>query len=147
MYGQAIKTLPYALNTTGDFAWINPEIGAVSSVAWYIFAKNGFNPLALKDINQIDSVISTPETAVLYQNYPNPFNGATKIKFILKEQTPVCLEVFNVLGQRIALLLNNTLSNGQHEIEFSASTHPSGIYLYRLQTGQKNIIKKMILIK
>jgi hypothetical protein len=150
LYGKMIKTLPYAINKTGDFSWIDPTIGAVSSASWYIFAKNAFNPLALKqlpvgEITASENII--PNSVVLHQNCPNPFNASTIIKFILAEQVHITLEVYDLLGQRVALLLQKSLPEGVYEITFSAPHLPSGIYFYKIQGKNVNTAKKMILIR
>jgi len=88
-----------------------------------------------------------PENITLHQNYPNPFNPTTNILIELKEKAFVSLEVFNSLGQRVAVLLNNQLSAGSTNVSFDGSSLSSGIYLYRLNVNGVSIGKKMILIK
>ncbi|MEX2604220.1 MAG: T9SS type A sorting domain-containing protein [Gracilimonas sp.] len=92
--------------------------------------------------------IETPTQVRLNQNYPNPFNPTTKISFELPASDVVNLEVFNMLGQKVAEILTNTkLSSGEHTINFDASNLPSGVYLYRLNTNNFTEIRKMTLIK
>jgi hypothetical protein len=146
LYGQIIRTLPYAVSRAGDFSWIDPEIGTVSSAAWYLFAKNSFNPLALKLVS-VESENVLPTSVRLYQNYPNPFNTETKISFTLTEQQPISVEVYNLLGQRVALLLKKALPPGLHGINFNAHYLASGIYFYKLQGKNINKVKKMILLR
>ncbi len=93
-----------------------------------------------------------PESVQLYQNYPNPFNPATTIRFALPESGEVRLEVFNMMGEQVALLENGSRGAGYHTIEFNAANLASGIYLYRLQSktpeaGKQVLVKKMTLIK
>lgn len=83
----------------------------------------------------------------LAQNYPNPFNPTTTIEFALPTASHVKLEVFNVLGQKTALLVNGPMTAGVHQVEFDASSAPSGIYFYRLTTESTSLTKKMILVK
>lgn len=147
LYGRPVKTLPYAVNQSGDFSWIDPDIGTVSSAAWYIFAKNAFNPLALKVIAKNGSESSIPATHFLYQNYPNPFNTNTKIKFFLPGPEFVRLEVYNLAGQQIASLIHAIMNSGIHEIDFSGRHLPSGIYFYRLEAGKFISVRKMTLVK
>jgi hypothetical protein len=80
-------------------------------------------------------------------NYPNPFNPTTNIRFSLAERSEVQLSVFNVLGEKVADLVNGTLDNGVHEVTFNAGNLSSGIYFYRLQTGSQVKIKRMLLAK
>jgi hypothetical protein len=83
----------------------------------------------------------------LQQNYPNPFNPTTKIKFSIPQAGDVKLEVFNLLGERITTLVDEFLSIGNYETEFSAVNLPSGIYFYKLQASSFIETKKMILMK
>ncbi len=88
-----------------------------------------------------------PENITLYQNYPNPFNPTTNILIELKATAFVSLEVFNSLGERVAVLLNNQLSAGSTRVSFDASSLSTGVYLYRLNANGVTIGKKMMLIK
>ena len=83
----------------------------------------------------------------LEQNYPNPFNNSTIIRYSITEKSHVTLKVFDVLGKEIAILVNKEQSQGNHEIDFDASTLTSGVYFYRIQTGDFVDTKKMILMK
>ncbi|MFU8811583.1 MAG: T9SS type A sorting domain-containing protein [Balneolaceae bacterium] len=83
----------------------------------------------------------------LDQNYPNPFNPATIIRFQIPQTASVRIEVFDMIGRRIAVLADGTFQPGMHEVEFNASQLNSGIYLYRLQTGNTSLMRRMTLIK
>ena len=83
----------------------------------------------------------------LEQNYPNPFNPTTSIAFSLPESAQVSLAVYDVLGRRVATLVNGRLQAGQHSVQFEASSLPSGMYLYRLTTPTGSMTQKMILLK
>jgi subtilisin family serine protease len=87
------------------------------------------------------------ESTSLLQNYPNPFNPTTRISFTLVEASNVRLEVFNVAGQRVALLVNEHREAGLHFVDFDASALSSGIYFYRLTAGDVTQNRKMILLK
>jgi hypothetical protein len=96
--------------------------------------------------------VSAPNEFSLSQNYPNPFNPNTKIDFSLAVDSKVTLNVFDVLGQQVALLVNENLEAGMHSVDFNAFAMNSGIYLYKLNSENaegKNFIstKKMILMK
>ena len=96
--------------------------------------------------------VATPNEFGLSQNYPNPFNPITRIDFSLAEDSRVTLEVFDVLGQQVALLVNENLKAGLHSVDFDASDINSGIYFYKLKTensdGKNYIsIRKMVLMK
>ncbi len=104
---------------------------------------------------EIDAVITSAEPPVeqpvnfkLDQNFPNPFNPATTIQFSLPQSQQVTLEVFNSIGQRVALLANNRMfSAGTHKVQFNASSLASGLYLYRMKAGEMQTSRKMILLK
>ena len=83
----------------------------------------------------------------LSQNYPNPFNPSTNISFTLTNNGHVKLEVFNLLGQKVATIIDAPRSAGNHAIKFDASNLSSGIYLYRLSTENFVETRKMNLIK
>jgi hypothetical protein len=96
--------------------------------------------------------VSAPNEFSLSQNYPNPFNPNTKIDFSLAVDSKVTLNVFDVLGQQVALLVNENLEAGMHSVDFNAFAMNSGIYFYKLNSENaegKNFIstKKMILMK
>ena len=83
----------------------------------------------------------------LKQNYPNPFNPATKIHFNLPEPDHVTLNVYNLSGQLIEVLVNEHRKSGEYEVIWTAEGLPSGIYFYRLQVGDYSETRKLILQK
>jgi len=93
-----------------------------------------------------------PTTFGLSQNYPNPFNPSTTIDFALPENTHVKLEVFNILGRRVAVLLDRDMEAGTHNLVWnstsgSGSQVASGVYFYRLKAGDYVGSRKMLLLK
>lgn len=94
-----------------------------------------------------DEVTDIPSRFDLKQNYPNPFNPSTQIKFSVAEQSNVTLEVFNIVGQKVATLVDGNMSAGIHEVKFDAGDLPSGTYMYRLEAGDYNEVRKMMLVK
>lgn len=88
-----------------------------------------------------------PDNIKLSQNFPNPFNPTTNIQFSLPQTSHATLEVYDMLGQTVAVLVNETLSAGQHTATFNASNLSSGIYMYRLQVGNEVITRKLSLVK
>ncbi len=89
-----------------------------------------------------------PSEIELEQNYPNPFNPSTTIKFGLTEDTRVSLKIYNLLGEEVAVLINNkTMNAGQHSQSFNADKLASGTYIYRLSAGKNVMEKKMLLVK
>jgi len=83
----------------------------------------------------------------LYQNYPNPFNPSTQISFSLKTKGKTTLLIFDLLGNKIAKLVDTELSPGTYNYTFDASRFASGIYYYRLISGSYTSTRKMLLIK
>jgi alpha-tubulin suppressor-like RCC1 family protein len=89
-----------------------------------------------------------PTEVALGQNYPNPFNPTTTIAYALPETAPVRLDVFDMLGRRVATLVNNEAhAPGSHAVSFDASRLTSGVYVYRLQAGSTVITRKFTLLK
>jgi uncharacterized delta-60 repeat protein len=99
----------------------------------------------LVGINPVSSEI--PVNYNLSQNYPNPFNPATNIKFQIPKTGFVKLIVYDIIGSEIAKLVNEQLSSGVYEVEWNAMKYPSGVYYYKLTSGEYTETKKMILIK
>lgn len=88
-----------------------------------------------------------PETFALEQNFPNPFNPSTVISYQIPVNSDVKLEVFDMLGRRVATLVNERVEAGTHQQEFNASALASGVYVYRLQAGNQVLTRKLTLIK
>lgn len=113
------------------------------------------NPLTspLLGINQ---EIPNPTEFILFQNYPNPFNPVTKIKYTIPAGSPflrgargvaVMLKVYDILGNEVAILVDEYRSAGSYEVEFNTSNMASGIYFYQLKAGEFISTKKMILLR
>lgn len=90
---------------------------------------------------------NVPTNFSLDQNYPNPFNPTTKIKFNLPKESKVNIDIFNALGQKVSTLVNSKRTAGEHSAEFNAAHLASGVYYYRIQAGNFNQVKKMVLLK
>ena len=81
------------------------------------------------------------------KNYPNPFNPNTTINYTLKSATHVNITVYDRLGREVAVLVDESQSEGEYNIQFNGSNLPSGIYFYRIKTPEKIEVKKMVLAK
>jgi hypothetical protein len=89
----------------------------------------------------------TPLEFRLEQNYPNPFNPATTISYRVPSAGRVTLAVFNLLGSRIATLVDGSLEPGAYTATWNASGAPSGVYFYRLSAAGHTLTKKAILLR
>jgi hypothetical protein len=88
-----------------------------------------------------------PENFILKQNYPNPFNPITTISFIISKENRVMLSVYNILGQKVADVINDHYAAGVYQVDFDAAHLSSGIYFYELKVGNLSQVKRMTLLK
>jgi hypothetical protein len=95
----------------------------------------------------IDDEITMVDEFTLDQNYPNPFNPTTNIKYSVGEAGPVNITVYNVMGQKVAEVLNTTKSAGSYQVSWNATGQASGIYYYRLTAPGVVLTRQMTLIK
>jgi hypothetical protein len=121
---------------------------------WVLYNKDSANVsqiwgrkkiIVLGDIRKTGNIV--PEKFSLAQNYPNPFNPSTIIKFQIPKLSGVKLVVFDILGKEITTLVNEKLQPGEYEVTFDGSNLPSGVYIYKLQSGDFSDSKKLVLIK
>ena len=89
----------------------------------------------------------TPKNFSMSQNYPNPFNPTTKINFAIPKQGLVTLKVYDMLGKEIKTLVNEVKSAGSYTVDFNGSQFSSGVYFYKIQTGDFSEVKRMMLVK
>ncbi|MDR3626653.1 MAG: T9SS type A sorting domain-containing protein [Ignavibacteriaceae bacterium] len=95
-------------------------------------------------------VKDTKQTVYSYklsQNYPNPFNPTTNIQYSIVKSGHVTLTIYDILGRKIATLINQNQEAGNHTINFNASRFASGVYFYRIEAGDFTSVKKMMLLK
>ncbi|MCP4583699.1 MAG: T9SS type A sorting domain-containing protein [candidate division Zixibacteria bacterium] len=97
------------------------------------------------DINE--SIVAVPKTTLLAKNYPNPFNAATSIKYELPRQAHVTIEIYDILGRKVASLVDRQQLAGYHQAVWQADGFSSGMYFYKLQAGDYSETKKMLLLK
>ena len=101
-----------------------------------------------KSVTAIDDINSLQIKGFhLQQNYPNPFNPVTVIRYQLNQSALTTLTIYNTLGQKIAVLVNDYISAGEHSVEFDGRSIPSGTYYYELKVGGNRSVKKMTLLK
>ncbi|HUI31182.1 MAG TPA: T9SS type A sorting domain-containing protein [Candidatus Acidoferrales bacterium] len=81
------------------------------------------------------------------QNYPNPFNPTTRIEFALPKSELTKLTIYDLLGREVQTLIDRELQAGYYDVNFDASRFTSGVYLYRIQSGNFTETKKLLLLK
>jgi hypothetical protein len=135
--GSAVRSYSY----DGKFGWFKYPM-----FDWLIRA-------AVESPTGVIEIGSTlPVSFELDQNFPNPFNPSTRIAFALNEPANVTLSVYNLLGQKVRMLVDEQMQAGSYAVDFDArdmSGHalPSGLYFYRLDDGRQRQTKKMILMR
>ena len=126
----------------------NPKTALMDSKSLLLESEHRFElHIQLGNATSTEPVSELPKVVALDQNYPNPFNPTTQIQYALPESGSVRLDVFNVMGQRVATLVNDQKPAGYHTVTFDARRLASGTYVYRLQMGNHVITKKLLLIK
>ena len=83
----------------------------------------------------------------LGQNYPNPFNPTTHIRFNIAERASTKQTIFNVMGEEGATLVNGVMQAGGHTVSWNASSMPTGVYFYQLESANFSQTKKLLLVK
>jgi hypothetical protein len=96
-------------------------------------------------VERVENVI--PQEFTLSQNYPNPFNPSTTIDFAITSQSAVNITVYNAVGQAVEVLVNDVVPVGAYKVTWNASAMASGIYFYRMASGDFVETQKMILLK
>ncbi|MBK8981907.1 MAG: T9SS type A sorting domain-containing protein [Ignavibacteria bacterium] len=149
------------INTSkGMHALINKEIlsagegdnftggTGIENLEWKQTRINGIlSALINKRFNILSKINTQPESFVLSQNYPNPFNPVTKITFSIPVSGNISIRVYDITGKEIKTLVNEFRNAGTYDTEFNGSDLSSGVYYYKMETGNFSEIKKMILIK
>lgn len=158
-YAQTANT--YFEDTNENYCQLPPKFcTGVRTVSYYVTAvdDDSYESLASNTI-KASLIDGAPEKIVvnpnstepmeysLNQNYPNPFNPATRIDFSVKEDGLTSLRVYDMLGREVGTLVNEQKSAGTYSVEFNGSNLPSGIYFYRLTSGNFTETKKLILLK
>ncbi len=129
---------------TSNFHWgaqyafmrvINRDSSYLVVSKYFVGEYSTGNILSVTAVKEPDRV---PARISLDQNYPNPFNPTTTIRFGLPQRADVTLEVFNLLGEKVAVLARGTQEAGSHEVRFNAQDLSTGVYFYRLQVRQSD---------
>jgi photosystem II stability/assembly factor-like uncharacterized protein len=96
---------------------------------------------------EITADVTAPVEFALAQNYPNPFNPSTVISYAIPQDGMVSLSVYNVLGQKVGTLVNQVQKAGRYQVTFNAAEYSSGIYFYKIESGNFSSVRKMMLTK
>jgi hypothetical protein len=160
-YGQQLWSILY--NGTGNFWDESFAISLDNSGNIYICGRSPgldtiyeFTTVKYSQLINVQNLSnSVPVTFSLHQNYPNPFNPSTKIHFEIPlsrgvsegRGVSVKLIIYDALGREIAVLVNEQLKPGTYEVEWNAVNYPSGVYFYKLSSGDFSHTRKMVLIK
>jgi hypothetical protein len=121
--------------------------GATSFVLTGGNALIDFIQFVRKQVTSVDERPEIPNGFNLSQNYPNPFNPMTKINFDLGQASNVKLNIYDILGRRVATLVDQFMNTGAYTVNFDASRLASGVYFYSIEAGDFKMNKKMILLK
>ena len=144
------ETINIPQTITLDSQWDADSLSVVvfvqstGSKTVYQSATISYDELVVTDISNEGSILAKFS---LEQNYPNPFNPSTVISYQLPVSTNVTLKVYDLLGREVATLVDESKPAGSYEVEFDASQLSSGVYLYKLTTGEYTAAKKLMLLK
>ena len=154
--GGFIPLIDTTLSTANDTTFTLPEgiLQPETTYYWRVQAVNEGGGSAWSEVYRFMTTMSVsnegeerPLDFTLSQNYPNPFNPVTQIRYSLPEAVFVRLEVRNILGQRVATLVNERKNAGHYVVSLDGSTLSSGVYFYTIEAGDFRETHKMLLIK
>mgnify|MGYP001294777146 CR=1 FL=1 len=131
------------------FYYIQLQKTGEQNTALVSYQETAYRPIELETDEQFSPVV--PDIK-LYQNYPNPFNPKTTIHFSLGRDAKIKLDIYNIKGQKVISLLNSELQSGEHFVSWSGENafgqkSGSGIYFFVLRSGDRHIVRKMLLLK
>ncbi len=149
-----LKQIVYGTGGTNNVETFD-NLQAVARYVAFVFQVPGVDAVSINEIEIYGSptIVDSndrnkqPTEYLLSQNYPNPFNPSTKISIIIPNTSDVILDVYNLLGQKVATLINKRLFPGKYSVSFDGSNFSSGVYFYTLRAGSYSVTKKMVLLK
>ena len=158
--GQNDSTWIYSDTTCGDYhRMINAGTYSLTFTAPNYYSKTVTGITAFNDsavvynvklrphLTSVTNEVSVLNSFNLYQNYPNPFNPSTSIKFDLRDISFVTLKIYDATGKEIQTLVNSELNAGQHSYNWNGEKYSSGVYFYKISTGNYSEVKRMLYIK
>jgi photosystem II stability/assembly factor-like uncharacterized protein len=134
--------VPVVLNYNSVFPLSATDVWAVGDYETIIYTSDGGTL-----VGSVTNGVNLPGEFSLSQNYPNPFNPETNIKYLITKSGFVSIKIFDILGEEIAVIVNEQKVPGTYEVNWNAKEYPSGIYFYRIESGDFAETKKMVLIK
>ena len=146
-----ITSIPGAGTSPSEhhYVWLDESVanGSTYAYALYTVSVDGArDKVAEKTVQYISNAGTITEYA-LRQNYPNPFNPSTTISYDLKESGLVKLSVFNLLGEKVAVLVSGTQTASTHVVTFDGSNLSSGVYVYKVEVNDFTAFHKMVLMR
>ena len=124
-----------------------PKIAYGNNILWAVGQNGTILKLDLTAVGIEEAEWQVVGSYHLAQNYPNPFNPTTTINFMLKKAGPVELVIYNIQGQKVATLVDAKMKAGTHSVTWNGSNLASGVYFYKLTSGDFTNVKKMMLLK
>ncbi len=146
MNGSYYKTIATSTQNDGEYIWtVSSSVAAGSD---YTVRVRSVDNTSIKDFSDATfTVVPQGQALSVEGNDPNPFNPETTIRYVLPNATHVKVVIYNMLGQQIAQLVNQTQNAGRHAVRFDATHLASGFYFYQIQANNQIITNKMMLIK
>lgn len=133
--------------TFGKFTDLSQGDGCIDITTGALQARRPNICLIISPLTGVGNISSVPDKYSLSQNYPNPFNPITRINYSISRPGLVTLVIFDALGRQVSELVNEYKNAGNHIVEFNASCYSSGVYYYKMVSGDFSDTKKMIVIK
>lgn len=142
-----------SITTDGIFSWAPTVEQKGKSYVVTVEVTDGTTTVTSTQVLQVSNTVvgveeeGIPTQFVLAQNYPNPFNPTTSIRFGIPSESHVKLSVFNILGQEVAVLVDQQMTAGFHKVNFDAKNLNTGMYMYKIEAGNFVSVKKMLFVK
>ncbi|MGH1365949.1 MAG: T9SS type A sorting domain-containing protein [Calditrichia bacterium] len=116
---------------------------------WYAYSIQGakISGIQYGNLTSVEPESQQSDNFILTQNYPNPFNPTTTIRYQISKTANITLTIYDIAGRKIAELVNEKQAPGWYEKTLDAANLASGVYIYRLQTGERSQARKMLLVR
>ncbi len=146
-YYSTVRSTLIPRKTYGAYQDLSNGDGCVDLTTGTVQARRPNICLELTPITGINNFVSIPEKYYLSQNYPNPFNPETRINYTIPKAGKVSIIVYDALGRQVSELVNGYKNAGNYIVEFNSRGLSSGVYYYKMLSGDFSDIKKMVVIK